>query len=285
MSYFYLLASAACSLILVHLMKEGEHRKLRMLNTFTINYLVAAIVAFGLGGFPSFSIEATGFTNPAFIFAAVTGAVFIGNFLVYSKSIHLNGMGVSVAAMRLSLLLPVLLSVWLYGERVTTNKLLGLLSVFTALGLLIPKKQNIRFRKIDAAWLLLIIFLLTGLADSSLKIYEEDFSMQFSELSFMGLVFSCAFIIGLICSMFGQGNLVTRREVFMGCLIGIPNLYSAVFLIYALREIDGSVAYPIVNILNVVGGTLIGLWIWGDRVSKLQWLGITVAVAAILLLV
>ncbi|MDZ7693556.1 MAG: hypothetical protein U5K69_20965 [Balneolaceae bacterium] len=52
MSYLYLLLSSACSLLLVHLMKHGEDRRQRMLNTFTVNYFVAAVFAFTVGGFP-----------------------------------------------------------------------------------------------------------------------------------------------------------------------------------------------------------------------------------------
>lgn len=284
MSVLYLLLSATCSLLLVHLIKVGESSELRMLNTFTINYLVAALFAFGIGGLPAFETDAFLFTSPGLLFAGVTGCIFIINFLVYSKSIHLNGIGISVTAMRLSLLVPVIVSILLYQEGVTAVKLMGLVLVFAALGLLIPKKQNVTFKKINAAWLLLGIFLLTGLADSSLKVYEEDFSLQFNELTFMGMVFSSAFLTGLILSAFRKGKPIRKSELITGALIGIPNLYSSVFLIYALREIDGSIAYPIVNIINVVGGTLLGLWLWNDTVTKLQWGGIAVAITAILLL-
>ncbi|MDZ7693557.1 MAG: hypothetical protein U5K69_20970 [Balneolaceae bacterium] len=214
----------------------------------------------------------------------ITGTIFIGNFLIYSKSIHLNGVGVSVAAMRLSLLVPVCVSIWLYQEQLTVLKGLGLLFVFVSMAMMIPQTQNIRFGKIDAAWLLIMVFLLTGLADSSLKIYEEDFSMQISEMQFMRMVFTCAFLIGLVMILFRQGRGVNRYELGTGALIGIPNLYSSVFLIYALRGMDGAIAYPVVNILNVIGGTLLGLWVWKDDVSSLQWMGIGTAIAAILLL-
>lgn len=285
MSYLYLIFSAGCSVLLVHLMKAAEERRHRMLNTFTINYLVAAVFAFSVGGIPSPQLLSGFLGSPIVLFSAVTGSVFIGNFLVYSKSIHLNGMGISVAAMRLSLLIPVFLSIWLYQETVTWGKITGLILVFLALGLMVPKQEPIKFRKIDAAWLLVIVFVLTGMADSTLKIYQEDFSLQLSELQFMGLVFTCAFIIGLVLSLIRRGEVIKRGELVTGVLIGIPNLYSSVFLIYALGGIDGAIAYPIVNILNVTGGTLLGIWVWKDSVSKLQWMGLGVALVAILLLV
>lgn len=284
MSFLYLLLSSVCSLVLIHLLKAGETRNLRMLNALTVNYLAAGIFAFSAGGLPPVQPDFSA-SAPLLLFSIVTGALFIANFVVYSKSIHLNGMGVSVAAMRLSLLVPVLVSIMLYQEALSVTKFSGLLLVFVAMALLLPKKKNIRFKNINAAWLLLIIFLLAGFADASLKVYEEEFSLRMNELGFMGLVFICAFLIGLILSIARKGPLITREEFFMGALIGIPNLYSSVFLIYALQGMDGAVAYPVVNILNVTGGVLLGLWWWSDRVSQWQWMGIGIAIAAIVLLV
>lgn len=284
MSFLYLLLSSVCSLVLIHLLKAGETRNLRMLNALTVNYLAAGIFAFSAGGLPPVQPDFSA-SAPLLLFSIVTGALFIANFVVYSKSIHLNGMGVSVAAMRLSLLVPVLVSIMLYQEALSVTKFSGLLLVFAAMALLLPKKKNIRFKNINAAWLLLIIFLLAGFADASLKVYEEDFSLRMNELGFMGSVFICAFLIGLILSIARKGPLITREEFFMGALIGIPNLYSSVFLIYALQGMDGAVAYPVVNILNVTGGVLLGLWWWSDRVSQWQWMGIGIAIAAIVLLV
>jgi drug/metabolite transporter (DMT)-like permease len=194
-------------------------------------------------------------------------------------------MGISVAAMLLSLLVPVLLSVFFYGEGINGPKVLGIILVFGALLLLVPRQNNIRIGNIDASWLLLIIFFLTGFADASLKVYNEEFSLAFSESIFMGWNFLSAFLIGLGLAIFREGSLATREEVKMGMLIGIPNLYSAIFLIYALEGISGAVAFPIVNTLNVLGGTILGLWYWGDLVSRKQWGGIVVAIIAILLLV
>ncbi|GAA5520751.1 hypothetical protein LQ318_03375 [Aliifodinibius salicampi] len=286
MFYLYLLLSSVCSLLIAHLLKLTEVKKLRTLNTLMVNYLVAFIVAFGVGFTEQQSAEwVVRPSVPVLLFCLVIGAFFIGNFIAYSKSVHANGMGISVAAMRLSLLVPVLLSVIIYSEVMSGPKILGIVLVVGALLLLISRGRNIRIGNLDASWLLLIIFLLTGFADASLKVYNEEFSLAFSESIFMAWIFLSAFIIGLVLAIFRKGSLATWEEVKMGMLIGIPNLYSAIFLIYALDGISGAVAFPIVNTLNVLGGTFLGLWFWDDIVSQKQWGGIAIAIIAILLLV
>lgn len=285
MVYLYLIFSSVCSLFVAHLLKLTEVKRLRTLNTLMVNYIVASVAAFFIG-FAEQGTRNNG--TPEYyvlFFCVIVGLFFISNFMAYSKSVHTNGMGISIAAMRLSLLVPVLVSIYFYGESLGSNQVLGIVLVFGALMLLVPHGKPIKMGPMNASWLLLVIFLLTGFADASLKIYNEEFSLSINELTFMGWIYLGAFGIGLLITVFREGSLITKEEAWMGSILGIPNLYSAVFLIYALEGISGAIAFPVVNILNVLGGTLLGLFFWKDEVSAKQWGGIAIAITAILLLV
>ena len=283
MGYIFILLSACCSILIAHLLKLAEVKGLRTLNTLTVNYLVAAIVA-GVWGWYQTEGSTDAHELLFYVFCLAVGIVFITNFIVYSKSVHANGVGVTVTAMRLSLLVPVLLSVYMYNEYLNVLKIGGVILVFAALILLVPKKSNAKLGKIHAGWLLLVIFILSGFADASLKIYEEEFSLQLNESLFMSLIFAGAFTIGATASIFRNGPLFTMEELKLGSLIGIPNLYSSIFLIFALSDISGSIAYPMVNMLTVAGGTALGVFRWGDSISSWQWVGLGMASIAIIIL-
>lgn len=285
MAYLFLVLSSVCSLAIAHLLKLTEVKKLRTLNTLTVNYLVAFVFAFSVGGYSSGNMMLAVPSLYLVLFCITVGAFFISNFVVYGKSVHINGVGVTIAAMRLSLLIPVLVSVFIYTEYLNIPRVVGVLLVFGSLFLLIPRSKNLKIGKINASWLLLIIFVLSGFADVSLKIYQEEFSMTLNESMFMGMVFFGAFLIGVTLCLLRAGPLIRKKEAMLGAVIGIPNLYSSIFLIYALDGISGSIAYPIVNILNVLGGTFLGLLIWNDSVSLKQWIGIVTAIIAIILLI
>lgn len=285
MVYLYLFFSSVCSLFVAHLLKLTEVKGLRTLNTLTVNYIVAATAAFLVGFAEQDGRNSWLPEYYVLLFCVIVGLFFISNFMAYSKSVHANGMGVSIAAMRLSLLVPILVSIYLYGEFLVWYQVLGIIMVFGALVLLIPRKKSIKAGNMNTSWLLLIVFLLTGFADASLKVYNEEFSLSLNELTFMGWIYTGAFSIGFLLSVLRDGPPFTREEAKMGAILGIPNLYSAVFLIYALEDISGAVAFPVVNILNVLGGTLLGLLFWKDEVSPTQWGGIAIAITAILLLV
>jgi drug/metabolite transporter (DMT)-like permease len=231
------------------------------------------------------SAEAISESAPAIALAAAVGVIFIANFFIYSKSAFHNGLGISVAAMRISLILPVLLSTLWYLDLLTTGQWAGVLLVFVTLYLLLPNKRKMLKEPFSAAWLLVLLFLGTGFGDASLKIYEEDFSSYLNKEQFMGYVFLTAFLIGLTVAILRKGWTLKRSEIVLGVAIGIPNLYSAIFLIEALERMNGAVVYSSVNILTVVGATILGIMRWGDRLSRLQWTGIALTVISILLLI
>lgn len=288
MAYLYIVLSSACSLVLVHLLKVAEAKELRTVNILTVNYLVAGLTAFSLGWWGRAEAAGAGNISPTFLlFCLGVGVLFIGNYFAYSKSVHINGVGVSIASMRLSLLIPVLLSIFFYGELLSPRNIFGIALAVASLMLLVPGENRSRYGRVHAGWLLLIVFIFSGLADASLKIYREEYSIHINTMLFMSIILAAAFAMGLAgCFMDKSGRpLFILEEWKLGALIGVPNLYASVFLIYALDSMSGAIVFPLVNIFNVLGGTLLGLIRWKDQVSGWQWTGIAVAVVAIILLV
>lgn len=284
MGLLFITLTVACSLLLAHFLKVTESRRYSTINVLTINYLVAVVVAVGmnLGGGLSLLPD---FPFWFWMFSIFIGLLFIINFFIFSKSVDRNGVGVSIAAMRISLLVPILLSILFYSEVMNVVKGIGILMVFVALLFFISARKDVKLSGVSSHLLLAGLFLFSGVIDSSMKVYEQEMKDVASEAHFMSVVFAAALIAGLIVSL-AQGSLqkLKPQEAGLGVLIGIPNLLTSIFLIKALMLMDGSVVYSIVNLLVIAGGTLIGLIIWKDVVSRKEWIGLILAGSAILLL-
>lgn len=284
--WLFIILCALCSILIAHFFKIIEHKKLSTIRVLTINYAVAALAAFVMAGryteLPEISTEAL--LHPVLL-AMVVGVIFIVNFFIYSKSVYHNGVGISVAAMRISLIVPVLLSILIYLEVLSSWQWAGIFLVFITLFLLLPDKRKMLREPFSVAWLLVLLFILTGFGDASLKIYEEEFSGVVVKEHFMGVVFLTAFFAGLAGIIVKKKWLIKKEEWLMGLLIGLPNLLTAIFLIEALERLPGAVVYSAVNVLTVLGGTLLGILRWGDRFTTLQWTGIFLALFAILFLI
>jgi len=282
--WIFIVLSSACSVLIAHFLKVTEFKKLSTTKVLTVNYVIASTVAF-LTPFGGVELDFS-FSNalPALVLAVIVGFIFIANFFIYSKSVSKNGVGISVAAMRMSLLIPVLLSTFWYLELMDVRQWAGFMTVIVALFLLLPNKRKMLREPKSAAWLLVLLFLGTGLGDGSLKIFEVDYSSYLTKEQFMGTVFLSATLVGFGAVLFKGDLKFSKKELGMGILVGIPNLYSAIFLIEALEVMNGAVVYSVVNTLTVLGATVLGMIRWGDIVTPAQWAGIVATLLSILLL-
>ena len=60
-------------------------------------------------------------------------------------------------------------------------------------------------------------------------------------------------------------------EILFGSLIGIPNFFSAKFLLGALTKLPAVVVYPSFSAATLLIITLSGVVVFRERLSKLQW--------------
>ncbi len=280
----FLLLSVLFSLLIAHFLKLTEVKSVNTLLVLTINYLIATSLA---GSANALTGQPLLPPFPPWIYglAIVVGILFIANFFVYSKSIHDNGMGVSVTAMRVSLLIPVLMSILIYDDPVTLLRIVGILLVLGSLIMLVASGREVRLEKVNRHWLLILLFLFTGFADSSMKIFEQEGLQVATEAHYLGVVFFTSFIIGVIAIIYRGIPKITWMHIGLGVAIGVSNLLTSVFLIKALQHADGTVIYSSVNILTVVGGALIGKLYWEDTITKMQTVGMGLALIAIVILV
>jgi|SRR5690554_3038948 len=283
MGIVYSFLAVSFSLTVAQILKITENKSLRVLPVLVINYAVATLI--GIPTSPAKSVFQSSYPPVLIIIAVIIGVLFIANLFVYSKSIDANGMGVSIASMRLSLAIPVGVSLFVYSEELSVIKISGVLLSFVALLLLVPR---LSFKKVSTstkASLLILIFFFTGISDSGLKIFEQEFGTSFPESLFLSIVFFSAFILGLFILIKNKELHFNTKELLLGTLLGLANHYSVYFVISALQELPGAQVFPIVNLAIVIGGALIGVLYWKDSHSKKQWIGLAIACISITLLV
>ena len=74
-------------------------------------------------------------------------------------------------------------------------------------------------------------------------------------------------------------------KILGGIILGIPNYFSIVYLLKALGTdgIESSTAFTVNNVGIVVLSTLLGLFLFHERLSLKNWLGIFTAVLSVYL--
>lgn len=283
MAVLYIALSVCSSLLIAHFLKLAKRAEQRLLNVLVVNYITATL--FSLFIVDKELLGKTELSFPLIALAGFLGFIFIANLLVYSSSLHRIGMGISIAAMRISLVIPIALSLFIYGESIGWLKYIGIILVFISLYLMLPKVNFSNIEKAKDTIFPVLLFIMTGIADSSLKVYEREFANLIPEYGFLSLIFISSFIFGMVVISFRREMSFTKKEILYGIFIGIANLYSSFFLILALKELSGSVVFSVVNVSNVIFGALIGYLFWKDELTLKQKIGIGVAGLSILLLI
>lgn len=241
-----------------------------MLPIFLGNYFVASLSgAFSLSQVPA------AFSGFDIGFGLLTGAFFLANFWVYQKCILANGLSLSVGAMRIAMIVPIIIALIFFDESLSLMNLAGIILGVLAFSLRAdPKALH------NSLWIL-ALFIISGFSDASMKIFKELGSGN--EALFVYLIFSSAFVYTLL------SILITRlrfepKYLFYGFALGIPNRYSTVFFLNALDSIPAAIAYPLLAVSIVVLSIASDIFLWRKKASGKDYLLWALLILSLILL-
>ncbi len=291
----YLGLAVACSLAVAMIFKLSERRGLDRVALLMVNYAVAFVLAGALLG-AGFGAVGEGLVLDAGLLGlgVWTGALFIGGFALFSYAILLAGMSLATGVMRLAVALPFLASWFIWGEEPSGAQLAGLGLAGVAFFLITRRSEqpvgDVSERD-PAAWrvagVLALLFLAGGAVDTSMKAFDELYAATSSRALFLLMVFGVAFALGLgwvVRRGVRSRQWVRREEVGLGLVLGLVNYGSAEFILQAISRIPGTFVFPAHNIAIVVGAAVLGVVVWGERLTGTNRLGLGLAAGALLLL-
>jgi drug/metabolite transporter (DMT)-like permease len=277
--------SVLCSSLIFVVFKLFAVYKVQTLIAIITNYIVACLCGLLLN---AQTIEPSQLINqPWFFGTMILGVLFILIFNIMAKSSQVNGVGVTSVATKMSLVVPVLFAVLYYKDVLSIFQVLGILLALVAVYLASTKKQGL---KVDRShiWLPLLVFLGSGIIDTSIKFIQEAYLKDSDYPLFSSTVFGTAAISGLLFLSFKRGKeapSLNFRSVLGGICLGIPNYFSIFFLLRALNQetLNSSSIFTINNVAIVLFSTLLGILLFKESLSLKNWLGVGLSVISIVL--
>ncbi|MCK4538707.1 MAG: EamA family transporter [Candidatus Krumholzibacteria bacterium] len=276
----WLLPAAVCSITIAAILKINEGAGGSRLVMMGGNYIVASFIALlMLRGNPG------PFDRVTLGIGVLTGADYVISFLVLMAGIGKGPLALPVTVMRLSVVVPVVASIFLWNETPGLTRYggiaLGLAAiVFFGLGVAGHGRKK---RATRGFWLLLAaIFISTGLASILLKTFREV-SPDVRRLAFTWLLFSSAGILTWLIILLKRIR-VDWKTFRLGMFLGLPNLFSTVFTLKALENIPASIVFPFINVTVIFGATLLGLFVWKEKLDRLSTTGLVFAAVSLVLL-
>lgn len=281
----YLLLSILISSLLFAIFKLFEVYKINTLQAIVTNYLVAFLVglsssnvAFSIADIPQ---------KPWFIGAVLLGLLFISVFNIMALTAQKNGLSVASVAGKMSVVVPIIFAVIVYNESLGFLKIIGIILALIAVYLTATKSKII---KQERKYLIypLLLFLGSGIIDTSIKYVETNFVSDNWLPIFSATIFLIAFFFGCFLIGYKLINKQTKLEsknIIGGIVLGIPNYYSIVFLLKALKTdgLESSTIFTINNVGIVVLTTIFGLLLFKEKLETKNWIGIAIAVVSIVL--
>ena len=275
---FLLLAIFSSSLVSI-VMRLSEEKAKHNFGLLVMNYCMCAVLSAGSVGISGIAaVEEPGWVKTT-LMGCFNGVLYLSAFVLLNINIRKNGVVLSSTFMKLGLLVTMLISVLVYGERPGALQWLGFVLAVAAI-ILINYRKEAAGSGFRAG--LLLLLLCGGMAEAMSKIFEAS-GVPGREGQFLFFTFLTALILCVGC-MVVNGQRIGKAEVLYGLLIGIPNFVSSKFLLLALEDIPAVIAYPLSSVGSILVVTLAGVLVFRERLVKSQWLALGMILAALVLL-
>ena len=88
------------------------------------------------------------------------------------------------------------------------------------------------------------------------------------------------FIVAFVfCTMVAliQGQKFTAPDILFGCLVGIPNYFSARFLLLSLSSVPAVIAYPVFSIGTIILTGVAGVIWFHEKITARQWAALAIS--------
>jgi drug/metabolite transporter (DMT)-like permease len=275
----YILFSISCSVTVAVLLKLARRYKINVLQAVMWNYLAAIILSavFFKPAIRDLSVL------PSNISLAL-GVLLPLLFLVLASSVRNIGIVKTDIAQRLSLFIPILASIFIFKEQFDDYKIAGLVIGFLAIVLTLIRKSHTKSAPYAFVYPVLV-FVGFGLIDVLFKKLALDITIPYT--SALLVIFCLSFIVAMLILaytiLFGKQKL-QFINFMCGMVLGTFNFGNILFYLKAHRSMaaNPSTVFAAMNMGVIIAGTLVGILIFKEKVSKLNYVGIALALAAIL---
>lgn len=279
----YIALSVIQSVLIFITFKLFDRYRVDNLQAIVVNYLTAAVLGFIITGtewspsiLPNFSWFST---------SLVLGVLFICTFFFFALACQKVGVAVTSVASKMSLVIPIIISMLFWGESLNWIRLAGILLALAAFYLVFRKKEPIAW-KAKYTYLPLLVFLGNGAVDTTMK-FADHYHIKDDLVLFLSVVFSTGFVIGFIVLMIRvirARTIIKPLPVYGGIFLGLINFGSTYYMLKAISVFESSVVFPVANVAIVSLTGLAGYFGFREKLTWTNIAGIILAIIAILII-
>ena len=274
----YLLLAIVSSALIAIIMRISAHHVKANISMLAANYVTCLLMAAVYAEFQVLPLQLSGFWTAVWM-GAINGMLYLLGFVLLQYNTRKNGVVLSSVFMKLGLLVPMIASIFLFAEIPSAVQWVGFILAVGAIVLINYRKGT----SLSGFRLPLVLMLLAGGGgDAMAKIFEEYGAAAYAD-QFLFYTFASALLLCVVLVL-RKKERPDRYAMLFGVLVGIPNFFSAKFLLMALGQLDAVIVYPTFSVGTILVVTAAGVLFFKERLGKWQWVAMAVILAALILL-
>lgn len=269
-----------CSTSIAIILKLNSNFKGNSILLLAGNYFSAAVVGLILLFTDQNSTSSVNLIPLGFFLSIL----FVGSIFAFSKSVFLSGAALSTVSSRLSVFVPTILSMFFYRELPNNYQIIGLVLTLLTVLLFYFSISNGNFKEGNKSKFIYLISVLfgIGIADFFMKVFQENW-LSTDKPFFLFWIFFFSFLITFSISV-KQRIKLEKKTIWLGLIMGIPNIFSSYFLIEALKNYKAVFVYPFVNVSIIVFTAIIVKLFWKEYWNPYSKIALLTGLASILFL-
>jgi drug/metabolite transporter (DMT)-like permease len=275
----FLILSVICSVTVGVIFKISRSYQVSATQIVAFNYVFALALCYFFFHPNVATLEASSPWKILFSLGILLPVVFI--FL--AVSIKHMGIVKTDSAQRLSLIISIL-GAWLFfGEQFSALKLTALLFGFPALLLILHKPTDNKENKWIYPAIVLVGF---GIIDLLFKQIALNSTVPFTTSLFV--VFSISLVVMIVYNCYELfSRKVNFKSILFGGLVGVFNFGNILFYLKAHQAFadNPSTVFAGMNMGVIVIGSLVGIFVFKEKINKLNIIGLLLALIAIVFIV
>lgn len=277
---FYLFLAIASSAMVSICMRITEKYVRNNMVMFTANYAICLALSLLYIGDTRFFTNESGI-EIAVVLGIISGFLYLLCFVLLQKNICYNGVILSSATMKLgSVMIPVLIAILLFHEQVSKIQSAGI--IIAVIAIILMNMEKGEAGKERKKYLLIVLLLSSGLTDSMANIYDKT-GVAVLKNHYLFYTFSAALLTAFVMALKNKQK-IRLADICSGLLIGIPNYYSARFLLLSFRSVPAVIVYPAYSVGTIIITSMVGMLIFGEKLSVQKKLALLLILAALALL-
>ncbi len=267
--------SASFSLVVRHAQRRGRN----LWAAGAINYAVASL--FHLARHLQVGGPLAG-SRSTLIIGLLGGLAYVGSYFILFPAMSLRGVSITTAVLRLAVVVPIAVSILLWGERPVAMQAFGATLAMLSLPLLTIRPstpgQHLDRRGL---WLLIALFIGDGCCMLSIRGFQQTGLVEETSL-FLGVLFGTAGLVAAVGWWLHREG-TTRRDILPGLALGLCNALANYALVMALTQLPSVVVFPFQSAVGLVYVALFARLAWRERIGRLETAGMGLALLAVTL--